>query len=71
MTYALTNEEKIAIITGQTRQIVYSKYTLEVQLLVENAVATPNETRISEINSEIARCEAQIAVLANEIESLS
>ncbi len=70
MIYDLTKAEKIDIIRGQIRQITYNKYSLEVQLIVENSVTVPNEARISEINAEIVNRQAQIDALMNEIEGL-
>lgn len=70
MIYELTRAEKIDIIRGQIRQITYNKYSSEVQLIVENSVTDPNETRISEINADIANRQAQIDALMSEIEGL-
>lgn len=70
MIYELTRAEKIDIIRGQIRQLTYNKYSSEVQLIIENAVAVPNATKISEINAEVATRQAQIDALMNEIEGL-
>jgi hypothetical protein len=70
MIYELTRAEKIDIIRGQIRQITYNKYSSEVQLIVENSITNPNETRISEINADIANRQAQIDALMSEIEGL-
>ena len=71
MTYELSLEEKTGIINSQIRNISYRKYSFEVDLIVENAITAPNAARITEINSEIAKCDSQLAALTTELESLS
>lgn len=70
MAYELTADEKRGIVNSQIRNVLYRKYTAEVELIVENAVATPNDQKISDLNSEIAKCEDQYDALTTELERI-
>lgn len=70
MAYELSLEEKTGIINSQIRNVSYRKYSFEVELLMENAVPTPNAARVTEINAEIAKCDSQISALTTELESI-
>lgn len=71
MAYELTQDEKIGIINTQFRNVSYRKYSHEIDLVVENASATPDASRISEINLQISNCNSQLSALTAELESLS
>ena len=71
MAYELTPEEKRSIVNGQIRNVLYRKYTAEVELIVENAVATPNDQKVSDLNAEIAKCEDQHDALTAELERIA
>lgn len=71
MAYELTVEDKQSIINNQLRNVAYRKYAYEVELIVENAAATPSAAKISELNAEITQCGSQITALTTELESLS
>jgi hypothetical protein len=67
MTYELTNEEKEAVVNQHLRSLEYSKYNVQVSIKVENAVAAPNATTISDLNIQLADINAKLAVLAEEL----
>jgi len=71
MAYELSVEEKRGIVQTQIRNVSYRKYSFEIDLKLEDAVDTPNILRVTEINSEIAKCDSQLAALTTELESLS
>jgi hypothetical protein len=62
----LSNEEKISIIDQHIKNIEYNKYNLEISLIEENAVANPEATTISSLNSQIAVLNSKISVLQTE-----
>jgi hypothetical protein len=59
----LTNDEKAAIVDAEVRNLEYQMYSLEVQLIAENAKAEPNADSVSKIESLIAEKQTQIAAL--------
>ena len=62
----LSNEEKISIIDQHIKNLEYNKYNLEVSLVEENAVANPEATNISSLNSQIAVLNSKISALQAE-----
>jgi hypothetical protein len=71
MTYELSTEEKVSIVNQHLRNISFKKYNLDLSLAEEQALSTPSQERINEINSDIAEVAAQTAVLLLELESLA
>jgi hypothetical protein len=67
----LTNEDKVSIINQHKKNVVYSRYNLEVSLIEEGAVANPNQSTVSSLNEQILDLDSKIAALDSEIESLS
>jgi hypothetical protein len=59
----LTNDEKAAIVDAEVRNLEYQMYSLEVQLIAENAKAEPDAERSSALNALIAEKQTQIAAL--------
>jgi hypothetical protein len=71
MSTILTNEEKSAIVTQHMKNIEYSIYNLEVSIIEEEAVQTPDSEKISNLNSEITELNAKKAALTVELASLT
>ena len=71
MTYELSTEEKVSIVNQHLRNISFKKYNLDLSLVEEQALSTPSQERLNEINSDIAEVAAQTAVLLLELESLA
>jgi hypothetical protein len=67
----LTNEDKISIINQHKRNIEYSKYNLQVSLIEENAVTSPDQDAIDSLNDKIVEVNKKITALDAEIASLS
>jgi len=59
----LSDDEKAQIKIADKRNLEYQMYALEVDMLVENAKATPDASRISDLQAQIAEKEDQIAAI--------
>jgi hypothetical protein len=64
----LTNLERVNIINSKMKTLVYTKYNLEVDIIIENAKVTPSAPSVSALNSSISEISAQIAVLQDELD---
>jgi ABC-type phosphate transport system auxiliary subunit len=64
----LTNLERVNIINSKMKNLVYTKYNLEVDIIIENAKVTPSAASVSALNSSVAEIVAQIAVLQTELD---
>jgi len=71
MTYQLTNEEKSAIINQHIKNLEYGIYNLQVSLIEENAVSTPDADKISSLNSQIAESNTKKTALLAELDDLT
>jgi len=71
MTYELTNEEKSAIVNQHVKNLEYNIYNLQVSLIEENAVSTPDASKISLLNSEISESNAKKTALLAELDDLT
>ena len=66
----LPKEDKKQIIQSRIRGLEYKKYTLDLDILVENAKTAPESESILNINNAIAEVNNQIAVLNTELETV-
>ena len=67
----LSNEDKIAIINQHKRSVEYSKYGVELSILEENAITSPNAQTITSLNNELSDLNSKIAALDAEIAALA
>lgn len=67
----LSNEEKISIINQHKKNVEYSKYNLQISLIEENAVTSPDQDAIDSLNDKIVEINKKITALDAEIASLS
>jgi hypothetical protein len=67
----LTNEEKAAIINQHKRNVEYSKYGVELSIIEENAIQSPNQDTISSLNASLADLNSKLSALDDELASLS
>ena len=67
MTTQLTNEDKVQVINSRLKSLAYSKYNIEIDLIVENAKATPLTASISALNNSMSEVELQISALTAEL----
>lgn len=71
MSITLTNEEKSAIVTQHIKNVDYSIYNLELSVIEENAVSSPDADKISSLNSQLTDLNAQKTALTSELSALS
>ena len=71
MSTILTNEEKAAIVTQHIKNIEYSIYNLEISVIEEEAVQSPDAEKISTLNSDITELNAKKAALTTELATLT
>jgi len=62
----LSNEEKLQVINSRIKSLNYNKYNLEIDLIVENAKASPVAEAVSSLNESISGVNLQIAALTTE-----
>lgn len=63
----LTKADKIQLIESRSRGLDYKKYGLELDLIVENAKAAPDQDAIAVIDSAIDEIDVQLAALNSEL----
>jgi hypothetical protein len=66
----ITNEEKMGIINQHMRNVQVNKYNLELTLLEENALTSPNAETVSSLTAQIAEANKKMTVLETELESV-
>jgi len=71
MTINLTKEEKAQIISSHIRNLKYTRYNLEIDILQENAKSTPSTGAITAFNSQIDEVDDQIAALQSELATVN
>lgn len=59
----LTNDEKGAIADSAVRSLEFQMYALELDLIAENAKATPDADRVSLLTTSISEKQSQIAAV--------
>jgi len=62
----LSNEEKLQVINSRIKSLNYNKYNLEIDLIVENAKASPVAEAVSSLNESISGVNLQITALTTE-----
>jgi hypothetical protein len=67
----LTDYEKAGIINKHIKECVTSIFNLNLELIAENAVQSPNQTTIDNVNDELQRQNARKAALLAEYEKLN
>jgi len=71
MSTILTNEEKAAIVNQHIKNLEYSIYNLDISIIEEEAVSTPDSNKISALNSDITELNAKKAALTAELALLT
>jgi len=71
MSVVLTNEEKSVIVSQHIKNVDYSIYNLELSLIEENAVTSPDADKISSLNDQLTDLNAQKTALNSELSDLS
>jgi len=71
MTYELTNEEKISIISQHLKNLEYSKYNLEVSMMELMSGLNTKQEPIEDTQAQIDSIVAQQTALNAEVASLT
>lgn len=71
MSIVLTNEEKSVVVSQHIKNVDYSIYNLELSLIEENAVSSPDAGKISSLNDQLTDLNAQKTALTAELSSIS
>jgi hypothetical protein len=71
MTNILSKEERTQIVNSHKKNLAMNKYNLELSVLTENAKVTPDADTLSSLNAQTAVIDNQIAVLDEELASIS
>lgn len=64
----LTNADKVNIINSKMKNLFYTKYNLDLDIIIENAKVTPSASSVSALNSSIAEIVNQISKLQIELD---
>jgi hypothetical protein len=67
MTTSLTNAEKATIVNSRLKNLNYNKFSLEIDKVVENAKADPDEEALANYTAFLADNAIQIAALITEL----
>ena len=59
----LSDDEKAQIKVAAKRNLEYQMYTLEVEVIAENAKSTPDSDRLAALAADIAEKKLQIAAI--------
>lgn len=70
MSTILTNEEKSGIVSQHIKNVEYSLYNLNLSLIEENAVSSPDADKISSLNDQINDLNSQKSALESELANL-
>jgi prefoldin subunit 5 len=70
MTIELSNEEKIGIVNQHIKNLAYNKYNLQMTIAELEAVSTPSQNDIDDINAQIATVDLKISALNAELVTL-
>ena len=71
MTINLTKEEKAQIISSHIKNLNYTKYNLEIDIVQENARATPSASALTNFNTQIDEVDDQIAALQTQLTAVN
>jgi hypothetical protein len=71
MTTNLTKEEKAQIISSHIKNLNYTKYNLEIDIVQENARATPSASALTNFNTQIDEVDDQIAALQTQLTAVN
>ena len=71
MTINLTKEEKAQIISSHIKNLNYTKYNLEIDILQENAKDSPSASALSNFNEQSDEADNQIAALQTQLTAVN
>lgn len=62
----LSNEDKIAVIDQKIKTIEYQKYSIEIDISLENAVESPSQISLDSLQQSLDDNNAKLAFLESE-----
>jgi ubiquinone biosynthesis protein UbiJ len=71
MTINLTKEEKAQIISSHIKNLNYTRYNLEIDIIQENARSTPSASALTNFNTQIDEVDDQIAALQTQLTAVN
>jgi hypothetical protein len=71
MTYELTSSEKASIIESHLKNLENNKYNLELSLIEENSVASPNQTIVDSIQGQLSALDQKKTALLAELADIT
>jgi hypothetical protein len=67
MSYELTNEEKVVIITSRLNNISRNQYNIQMSKIEENAKVSPDKNSLNNLDAQLADALNQIEALNKEL----
>ena len=71
MAELLTIEDKVSVINQHKKNLEYSKYNIELSILEESSISTPDQELLNSYNSQMAEVTKRIKVLDDELASIT
>jgi len=71
MTTMLTKEEKAQIISSHIKNLNYTRYNLEIDIIQENAKVSPSSSALTNFNTQIDEVDDQIAALQTQLTAVN
>lgn len=71
MTYELTNEEKTSIINQHLKNLVLSRYSIEIGKMEASAVLTAEQLAGTSYDAQLAEIDLKIATLTTELAQIT
>ena len=71
MTIDITPEEKLQIVEQHMRSVLYSQYNINLSLIEANALATPNQENLNNLNAQLKDINTQLGLLQKEYDSVN
>jgi outer membrane murein-binding lipoprotein Lpp len=71
MTINLTKEEKAQIISSHIKNLNYTRYNLEIDIIQENAKVSPSSSALTNFNTQIDEVDDQIAALQTQLTAVN
>lgn len=66
----LTKEDKISVINQHKRNIEYNRYNVELSIIEESSLSSPNQENLDSLKSQMAEIDKKLAALDAELASL-
>lgn len=63
-------DEKVHIINQFMKNLAYSRYNVELSLLLENSVSSPNQNNIENFTTQLQEIDDKLAALQQELVEL-